>query len=102
MGFRGSRVQIPPSLRIFWRIPRPFSGTGKWGWVSRAPAGAAGAHARRRSYHLSRYVDEWRLVQFEFIRDWAGFLGARHTWPDAGVLAELASHASGLFRLSRR
>jgi hypothetical protein len=34
------------------------------------------------------FWDEWRLVrqQFDFVRDWARFVGARHTWPDADML----------------
>jgi len=34
------------------------------------------------------FWDEWRLVraQFDRARDWARFVGARHTWPDADML----------------
>ena len=34
------------------------------------------------------FWDEWRLVraQFDYTRDWARFVGASHTWPDADML----------------
>jgi alpha-galactosidase len=34
------------------------------------------------------FWDDWLLVrrQFDFARDWASFVGDRHTWPDADML----------------
>jgi hypothetical protein len=34
------------------------------------------------------FWDEWKLVrkQFDYTRDWAPFVGVRHTWPDADML----------------
>jgi alpha-galactosidase len=34
------------------------------------------------------FWDEWRLVraQFDYARDWARYVGVRHTWPDADML----------------
>jgi hypothetical protein len=34
------------------------------------------------------FWDEWRLVrkQFDYLRDWAPYIGLKHTWPDADML----------------
>jgi len=55
-----------------------------------APLDSAGFLSRHAQlWRISDdFWDEWRLVraQFDYARDWAGFVGVRRAWPDADML----------------
>jgi alpha-galactosidase len=55
-----------------------------------APLDSAAFFARNaQMWRISDdFWDEWRLVRlaFDYARDWARFVGVRHTWPDADML----------------
>ena len=55
-----------------------------------APLDSAAFFARNaQMWRISDdFWDDWRLVrrQFDYARDWARFVGANHTWPDADML----------------
>ena len=55
-----------------------------------APLDSAAFFARHaQMWRISDdFWDEWRLVrrQFDYARDWARYVGANHTWPDADML----------------
>ena len=60
--------------------------------ISPGPAPAESAAFLARHAEMWRisddFWDDWRLVraQFDRARDWARFVGVRHTWPDADML----------------